>query len=160
MPSGDLKVGTLRIKYSGIFDVNELFEFMHSWFASYNYDSFLKKHSEEKKGNGYFIDYEWAAERKISDYINFTVSSVLSISKANPVIVVENGEKIKRFKGNIFIEMSAKANRDPYNKFGKLQFMGHIYDKYFLDEEGIKKKLGGELKDYHKGIKVLLGITK
>ena len=159
------KVFEGKIAQDSIFKFKDLYKFAYEWLGDEQYKVIEKKYKEKVTPDGKEIEFEWAATRKITDYIRFEIDLKWRLLRLQEVEITQNGEKIKMDKGSIEIKATAFLERDYEGKWGTSpfkKFMRGIYDTFLLGRtriEAYQAKLFSEVDSFIAQVKSYLTIT-
>ena len=62
------KVSEEKVKWSGLFDFKETYQFIYNWLNEEGYWVEEKKYIEELTGDSKKVEIVWVATKKVSDY--------------------------------------------------------------------------------------------
>lgn len=134
-----MAVPWLKIRESGIVDLDKLYEEIWKWFVENKYITTEKNETEKQLPDGKDLKIIWQGWRKVDDYIRFWINVEIWIVRCVDVVVEENGEKVTRQKGDIEIRFYAEMEKDYESKFKRTKFGQFI--RFVLDRYLIKKRL-------------------
>ena len=124
------------IKNQGIFNFPEFYKFCHEWLTDETQLTIIENNYKEKvDGEAKFIDIEWTAFRKVTDYFKFEMKIKFKILALTNVEIQRNGKKEKTNKGSVQIKLSGNLIRDYDGKFEKTgfnKFLRSIYEKWVI----------------------------
>ena len=152
----------LRITYSGIFDVDELFGAIKSFFNERKYTFIQEEHTETIKTSGREIKINISPERNVDEYVKFKINLEVLGWRCTDVLIDEDGKKVKKQRGDLEIRFKssmAKNYKKTFkgNKFG--EFLRQTYEKYITKDRLSKyeDKLTDETNELINRIKTTLG---
>lgn len=124
-----------KIKHDGIFDLKEVYRFLYTWLADFEYFIEEKSYTEKAKPEGKEVEIHWIARRKISDYFRFILKIDWLVLGMTSVEVVRDNIKVKANKGSLEVKVTAYLEKDYENKWEKtsfLKFMRGVYDRFIV----------------------------
>ncbi len=123
-----------KIKWGGLFDLEEVYNEMYRWFMHYDYDWKETKYRViDMPGGGKQIEIKWQLSRKPDDYSKYVFNVHIQVFGSEAEVNVDNIKK-KMYKGSLeyrveaHIERNGKVWRDSF--WGKAQ--RHIYEKAII----------------------------
>tara|TARA_Y100000310_G_scaffold294203_1_gene324487 strand:+ start:917 stop:1420 length:504 start_codon:yes stop_codon:yes gene_type:complete len=126
----------LKIKQDSIFDFEELYQRLFSWFEVMGYDFYEKGYEKHEQGGADNLKIFWEATKKASDYTKFVIEVNFFILGISKVDIEKEGLKIKTNKCNMEIRMSAYLIKDVGDKMKKSvgNFGRKVYERYIARE--------------------------
>jgi len=125
-----------NIKSAGIFNFPEFYRFCHEWLSDEAQLTVAEdKYVEKLEGEAKFIDIEWTAFRKVTDYFKFEIKIKFKIIAMTSIEIQRNGKKEKTNKGSVQIKLIGNLIRDYDGKFEKTgfnKFLRSIYEKWVI----------------------------
>jgi hypothetical protein len=125
-----------NIKSQGIFNFSEFYKFCHEWLSDEAQLTIIEsKYKEKLDGEAKFIDIEWVAFRKVTDYFKFEIKVTFKILGLTSIEIQRNGKKEKANKGSVQIKVAGTLIRDYEGKFEKTgfnKFLRSIYEKWVI----------------------------
>ena len=112
MTEKQLVVDALELKYSGIFDMNELFKTIDKYTGKRGYAKGEKRREEKVTPSGKELSMELRHIKKKSDYFQLMIKMRLSITNIKDVEVVKDNVKKRMQQGNILIIFDAWTTTD------------------------------------------------
>ena len=147
-----------QIVHHSYVDIMGLLKSLPSWFSQMNYDFTEKGLAEKDLGTGYQVDSEWAASRKVTEYVKYEIDISIS-AKDLRKIVLESGEETYWARVVIGLEVRfVKDYQNKYKNYGMEEFMRQFYEKYLVKDD-LRKLMGkcmGEFGDLTGTIKSYL----
>lgn len=118
-----------EVEQEGLFNLNEAYNFFHTWLSDYEYYVIEKKYSEKIKGEeGKDVEIEWIAIRKITDYFKFILEIKWTMRGMLPAGKGMSKGKIKiNIKGFLVRDYEHKWAGSSFSKF-----LRELYDKYVI----------------------------
>lgn len=130
------KITETKVKWSGLFDFKEIYQFAYRWLDEEDYFVEEKKYVEELSGDTKKIEIKWTATRKISDYFKFEQKVDWRIIGMTTVEVDQNGKKIKMNKGGFEIKITSSLLKDwegAWERQSYMKFLRGIYDRFIIE---------------------------
>lgn len=136
MPESDT-IFKNKIKYDGIFNFGEFYQFCYDWLNDETEVDFVaeQKYAEKINGNSKKIDIEWLAEKKVTDFFKFKYKIKFQILNLEKVEINQGGIKTSTNKGSVEIQMTGELVRDYKGKFEKNAFQTFLrtsYEKWII----------------------------
>ncbi len=147
MPEKD-KITEQKVKYSGIFDFRETYQFIHRWLIEEGYKVEEQKYQEQIQGEEKNIEIKWVAEKNISDYFRNEIKITFRMYSLKKIEVEKNGKRVKTNEGGFEAGITGNLVKDYENTWEKrpsMKFLRGVYDKYII--EGTIKKYSKALFD-------------
>ena len=131
------------IQYKGILDMQDLYETIADFFKQKKFKFYEVQQRLRRPGPfGAEILYQFKATRKVEDYYEWVVDTVIETFDMHDVeVVTKDGTKKKMTKGRIWIHLSGYVEMDYEKYFEKSAFLAHL--KSFYHKYIIKKKIEG-----------------
>ena len=130
------------IKYSGIFDLDNLYRTIHEWVVDqrFYFQEDEVKHKVPSPA-GAEQDYLFTGWRNINEYARFNIMVHIKLYDLKEVEVIKEGRRKILSKSRLRIYVSGNVELDYKNRFEKNKFLlalRKFYNKYILKEgEGI-----------------------
>ena len=124
-----------RIKFSGIFDWEELHGLMYGWFEEKKYDYFEEKNNRKLVTYGYERDFICHAEREETGYTRHDIDIQIRLFHAEDVEIIVDGEKKKKTKaGLLVIDIKPSIKLDWQDKWssGTKKKAASFFHKYII----------------------------
>ncbi len=140
---------TTIIQHSGFFDPGELGDAIKNWYLKNQYFVDIPTYKFEILETGKRYDQEWAAKKRITEYVRFHVNVAVRVHDMNEVEIIKDGQKIKTTEGKIFVLIAPKLELDWQKRFEAKGTKGKFLkwlDKFFR-EHIIKYKIGDYWED-------------
>lgn len=112
MSEKQLVVDGLELKYSGIFDMNELLQTIDKYTGKRGYAKGEKRREEKVAPSGKEFSMELRHTKKKTDYFQLMIKMRLSITNLKDVEVVKDNIKKKMQQGNVLIIFDAWTTTD------------------------------------------------
>ena len=134
-----LPVQQLIIRYKGLFDFDGLYNLMVRWLKARRY-WFKETDYKHKVPGPYGAEKEiyWMAEKKINDYIGYTIKMYTHLFEINDVEVIKDGEKKRLMNARLEIYFDAWVTVDFEKRMERSKIwaaLADVYYKYFLKED-------------------------
>ncbi len=157
------KITETKVKWSGLFDFKETYQFMHRWLSDQDYWIEEKKYLEEISGDAKKIEIKWTASKKISDYFKFEIKLDWRIIGMTSVEVDQGGKKVKMNKGSFECKFSSTLIKDwagAWDATPMQKFMRGIYERFIIEGRirSYEDKLYGEMDEAAEQLKAFLTI--
>lgn len=155
----------LKLKFNGIFDMNDLYRKMKFWLEWNGYGpekGMEKMYVERIKPNGKQIEIKWVAENDVSNYINGVIEITFFVIGLESVEIEREGKKVKTKKGDIEIRLTGYLVLNTAGKWDDNGFINKIYKRFILKKniDGYKIDLYNDLYDLHDEIKAYLNLQQ
>lgn len=141
-------VSGLTLKYTGLFDMYELFALIDRWCKENGYDREEHKHEVIVNAQGTQVDLEVKPNRTISDYIKHIIEMRIKAADLKTVTVEVDGKTRKLQEGTVSIAFGAKQTSDlegkwvsnAFSYFFRVIMDKYLYSGYISDYEGRLKQ--------------------
>lgn len=146
----------LTIKYSGAFDFDKLYKEMHDWFVMHKYDFNEKEHTKKERETGNYVEINWAGDKKIDDYAQFSITVHIIIENMAATEGIDSGNLAMELVGNLVLDYNNRWQSKPFNKF-----LIKIYNNYIIKDKINKQyieKLYEEITNLQDTAKSILGL--
>ncbi len=153
------------LKYSGLFDISELYKVVDNWCKEHHYDKVERKNFEEvfEKGKQFVI--ELVPYKKITDYAKVEIRVYMEFTNCTEEVVERSGMKHKLFKGDAFFSFDCFLKTDyeghwetkPVYYFFRTLVDKFIYKNYSNKQEA---EAGNDAKDLQNEIKSFLNMQR
>jgi hypothetical protein len=152
-----------KVKYSGIFNFKDLYNFVYDFLTDKGFFVEEKSYSEKVKPEGKEIEIKWVCLKKITDYFRYEIVINFRITGLLDVEITKEGKKFVSNKGDVEIKFSGSLERDYENKFETsafLKFMRGVYDKYVIKSriEKMEDKLAEIIVESSNQVKAYLAL--
>jgi hypothetical protein len=123
------------IKFKGLYDYEGLYRDMWAWIERRKYRIQESRYKDKLFSPlGTEIEPKWLCEKKVDEYVKYTIEVVWHLWDAKDVEVVENGEKKKYTTGRMTINLKGTVDLDYAGIFDKseskfVQWLGKVYKK-------------------------------
>lgn len=160
-----LIIDQLRLNYSGIFNLHELYKMIDGWLYEKGYDKYEKKNEEQVLETGRKIEIEIRPWKKTTDYAKNEIRLRLFVDNMTDIDVDRDGRKIKMHKGDIQMIFDAFLETDYEHRWENkpmYYFFRTIIDKYVFKiyTEKFVGNLVADVRDLHSRIKSFLNLYK
>jgi|TARA_Y100000310_G_C20666497_1_gene807780 hypothetical protein len=155
-------VPTLKLKWKGIFSMDELYKNMKYWLDYEGFGDEEKTFQEEKyverlKGGSKQLEIRWYAQKNISDYFGFVIKVGFFVLGLKDIEIETEGKKIGSQKGEVEMRISSELIIDREEKWNS-KTMQNIYEKFIIKDrlEDYKTELYSKTYSFHDEIKEYL----
>lgn len=157
------KITEEKVKYNGIFDFKDIYQFVYRWLSDEGYDIEEDKYQESVKGDSKDIEISWKATKKFSDYFRSEMKLSWRILGLKSVEVERNGKRSKANNGGFEVKISGTLARDYKNNWDgntTARFLRGMYDKYIIEGtmKGYEGKVFGDVEELAEQVKAFLTI--
>jgi hypothetical protein len=141
-----INVAKMKTGGKGIFDMTEVYQNMKYWLDYQGYGDENKSFIEEKyveriKGEARQIEIRWNAEKKINDYVTYSIGITFFVLGLQDVEIEKDGKKIGSQKGdveirfdvNLILDKDKNPGGEPKFKW-KSKFFQKIYNEYIIKD--------------------------
>lgn len=134
-----IDVGTRRIFFRGIVDLEAFFRMIRGWIIDqkYEFQERTVKHKMAKEGA--IKEMDWFAEKEVTEYLNYQIKVMFKIRDIIGVEVIKKGEKKKLSQCKIILEITPTVVVDPHGIFKGIGFVEKL--KNFIFEKVLKKDI-------------------
>jgi len=167
MSEKDIVLKELKLKYSGEFNLGDLYRKMKWWLDYNGYGDETKnfkelRYVEKVKPEGKQIEIAWECKKPITEYFANVMGVTFFIVGLQKVEAVHEGKKIMVDKGDIEIKFTAYLLKNASDKWDDKSFTNKIYKKYLVRDrlEEYKIDLYRKLYSFHNEVKMQLDIHK
>ena len=146
-----LVISDLTLKYTGLFNLQELYYVIDRWSKEMAYDKEEHKHEVQVHSDGVTVNIDTRPYKKISDYIKHIVKCRIQGDKLKDVVVKVDGKETKLQEGTITIILDGYQQTDWEGKWVSnafSYFLRTIIDKYIYS--GYLENYESILKDHVK----------
>jgi len=105
-------VDHLKLDYSGVFDLKELFKLLNRWSKERHFQKKEDKNHEQNLPDGKFIEYEISHWKKISDYTKYTYKIRALFQNINKVEITKDKKKVKIDQGRVLMYFDGFIEHD------------------------------------------------
>ncbi len=153
-----------KLSNAGLFDFAGFYSYAHAYLMNLNYAVYELRYNEKVSGNSRDIIFEWAAQRRASDYFKYEIAIEYKINELVDVEVEIDGKKKKTNKGKIEVEVKAVLVKDPDSRWELspiYRFLRDVYNKYVIPNrvEQTEEELVKEARMFRNEIKSYLELT-
>lgn len=153
------------IRYKGVFNLNDLNNFMYDWCMNEQYKVKETKNDEIVSGDSKNIIIKWNCDRKITDYFMLRIKMKYTVSDLKKVEVKREGQKLSMNSGTINIKFSGLMFYDHEGRWETMpfwKFFRGFYDRYIIRNrvEEYEKKVEEDTKTLINEVKSLLALEK
>ena len=128
---------TTYIQYKGVWDMQDLYEFVASFFHKNKFKFYEQKYIYKKPGPfGPEIYHVWEATRNVEEYYKYIMHIFLHIFDQQDIeVVMKDGSKRVFTKGRLWIQFSGKVEMDYEKRWEENAFLANLrnfYHKYVI----------------------------
>lgn len=160
-----LVIDHLKFSYDGLFNVEELYGLISSWFFEKGWDWYEKMNQEQVTAEGrqiYILLEPW---KSASDYYKLVMRIKINLVNVKDVDVEHGGLTLQMNQGVVRITLDGYVLADRHNQWGKKPwtwFLSIIFQKYFFKDhyEKFETWLKSDVEDLHDKIKNYLNVFK
>ncbi len=138
---------TPHIRFKGVWDMQDLYEFMISYFREKKY-KFHEKVYKHKHPSPFGVErqYVWHAEQMFDDVYQFNFDIYIHTYDAHDIEVKMKDGKVRTFtKGRIWIEFNCSGDVYPDARWGDNKFFANL--RIFINNYILRKKHGEDIWD-------------
>lgn len=133
----DAPAYTTYIQYKGIWDMQDLYEFVASFFHRDKFKFYEKKLIQKRPGPfGPETYYIWEATRNVEEYYMFKINLFLhTFDTQDTEVVMKDGSKRTFTKGRLWIQFRGKVEFDYEKRWEENAFYANLrnfYHKYVI----------------------------
>ncbi len=165
MAEYNLVLEQLKIEYSGLLSVKELYQIINKYFRDKGYDWREIRHHEYVSEKGKYVEMELQPWKKVSDYAKNEIRLYITIFNLKDVVIEKDGEKIPMQRGDLKIVVDAFLVTDYENRWETTPvyyFLRTVFDKFiyrgYIDR--FEEKLKNDTMDLISTIKSYLNLYK
>jgi len=133
----EVPVKTTYLQYKGVFDMQDLYEYVASFFNRQKFKFYELRYILKKPGPfGADVQHVWEATREVEDYYKFVMNIYLHTFDAEDMeVVMKDGTKRTFTKGRLWIQFRGKIQTDYEKKWEDNAFYANLrnfYHKYIV----------------------------
>lgn len=138
-----IAMNTTYLQYKGVWDMQDLYEFIASFFHRQKFKFYERKYIQKRPGPfGPETYYVWEATRKEEEYYQFIINIFLHTFDTQDIeVVMKDGSKRIFTKGRLWIQFSGKVEMDYEKRWEENAFYANL--RNFYHSYVIKKKIEG-----------------
>lgn len=128
-------VDNLRIRYDGVFNMNELYLLIDKYYREKGYDKCERQMFEHQYTDGKQIEVVLEPWKKINDYVQNEMRIIILVTNLKNVDVKKDGHTVKLNHGRVQISFIGWLRWDYYHKWDGtpiLFFLRVLFDRYFF----------------------------
>ena len=161
----ETKVLPTKVKYTGFFDVRNMYSLMYDVFTGMGYAVVEDTYKSTLGGKGEDLELTWFCEKNVDNYTRFKIKIFVLGLGIEKVKVKEGDVEVSKNKGYIELNITASIVTDWESKWEThplLKFFKGIYDKYIYKDTFIqwKGKIVEETNIFVNEIKSFFGMQK
>lgn len=126
-------VDHLKLDYSGVMEVKELFKLINRWFAERHFQKKEDKNYEQNTPEGKFIEYEISHWKKVSDYTRYVYKMRALFQNLKKVDIAKESKKAQVDHGRVLIYFDGFIEHDYLHRWDErplFVFFRTLYDKF------------------------------
>jgi hypothetical protein len=130
------KITETKVKWSGLFDFKEVYQFVYRWLDEEDYWIEERKYIEELSGDAKKVEILWVATKKVSDYFRYELKLLWRVVGMTTVEAERNGKKIKMNKGSFEVKITSTLIKDwagTWEKNPFTKFLRETYEKFIVE---------------------------
>jgi len=165
MTEREIIVDKLRLSYTGLFSVKDLYALIDNWLYEKGYDKRENKNYEVVRPEGKFIELELSPWKKVTDYANNVILIRIIMEDIKEVEVEKDGKKFMLNQGKIKFVFDGILETDWEHRWeGKpiYYFIKVVFDKFIYKpfSKGFETGLQEDLMHLHSQIKGFLNLYR
>jgi hypothetical protein len=123
---------TSYFQYKGVWDMQDLYEFMASFFHRAKFKFYEQRYIQKNPGPfGPEIYFVWGATRDVEEYYQYQIDIFLHTFDTQDIeVVMKDGSKKTFTKGRLWIQFRGSTKFDYEKKFDENNFYVHLKDFY------------------------------
>ena len=155
-----------EIKYSGLFNADEVFSFVRYWLTNkMHFTPHDLVHEEHVDGQKKTVIYEGHPYINATNYVKFRPYVFIHMSDVTDVTIEKNGEKIEMNKGNVTIKLEGRMVLDWVHLWEKtpfLYFLRAILDMYIfkMNTKWFERTLTEHMEHFHAATVSMLNLYR
>lgn len=130
------KITATKVKWSGLFDFKETYQFAYRWLDEEDYFIEERKYVEEVTGDSKKIEILWVATKRVSDYFRFEQKLLWRIVGMKSVEAERDGKKVKMNTGAFEVNITSTIIKDwggTWEGAPFMKFLRGVYDRYIIE---------------------------
>ena len=133
----DVPMNTTYLQYKGVWDMQDLYEFVASFFHRQKFKFYEKRLIHKRPGPfGPETEYIWGAELNIEEYYKYIMNIFLHTYDTQDIeVVMKDGTKRSFTKGRLWIQFTGKVEMDYEKRWEENAFYANLrnfYHKYVV----------------------------
>lgn len=165
MAERNLVIDHLKFSYEGLFNVNELYTVISSWFFEKGWDWYEKMNQEQVTPSGKQIRIIFEPWKSITDYYKIAVRIKFNLIDVKEMEVEHEGETLHLSHGVVRIIFDGYVVSDRQDQWSKKPFywfLSLIFDKYLFKSHFEKAEtwIKSDVDDLYDKIKTYLNTFK
>jgi hypothetical protein len=116
-----------EIRYSGEFDYEELYQTIHNWYRTMQYEV-VETYKHKMTGSGAEVELTFKGERKVTEFMKYHIETELKGWGMNEIEAVRNGKKQKLDKGRILVTIKFTLELDYNSRFDRSEFTIRMFN--------------------------------
>jgi hypothetical protein len=141
--------GSVIRKEQSYFDFDQMYTAWKDWFDDHKYMLNEKGQTEGRSGPYMDKKIEWVAFRNVTSYVRFCIDIFLWVRRMRQVTIEHKGEKMKVWKGDLYIGFKGYLKKDYGGRWKNYEFLRQMMDRYILKWQlsGYEGKIWAEAND-------------
>lgn len=165
MAERETVVDRLRLTYEGLFDVNELYKFIDTYFREKGYDKKEIKNIEKVSDEGKYIELLLEPWKKITDYARNVIRVRIVMSDIKDVEVEKDKTKVKLNQGKVQVVIDAYMDTDYEERWENKPtffFIRTLFDRFFYRQYtlGYQANVLNDVNQLHSNLKAFLNLYR
>ncbi len=116
-------VDHLKLDYSGLMDVKELFKLINAWFNENGFELKEDKNFEQDLPEGRFIEYEITPWKKITNYNRYIFKIRALFKNLKKVEIIKENQKLLIEQGSVLIYFDGFIEHDYEHRWDATPFL-------------------------------------
>ena len=133
-----------KVDFGGAIDPSSLYESMHDKMRSLNFTVYEKFHKKIVRGEVTDWFFKWECLRPVNSYVLYKIEIDFKFYNTKEVEVMENGQKVKRYKGFFRIGFESSMIIDYNNLWDSSRFKKYLrswYDRLIFGRVPVKPQV-------------------
>ncbi len=165
MTERDIIIDQLKFQYEGLFNLEELYILITSWFHEKGYDFYERMNQEQITSSGKQIRIILEPWKGITEYYKLCLRLKIHLIDISEVDIEHNGETLNLNQGTIRIMIDAYIISDWRGKWEKKPlhwFLSVLFNKFIFNQHYNKAKnwIEQDVEDLYHQIKSFLNVFK
>jgi hypothetical protein len=165
MSEKKLVIEQLKLTYSGLFDVNELYSLIDGFLKEKGFDKFERKNIQQVTPSGKHIELELRPWKTVSDYVKTHMKITLYLTNVKDVEVEKDGVKVKLNQGNVHIVLDGYIETDHEDRWesnAMYVFFRTLIDKYIIKTylDTFEQEIASDVDQLYNQLKAFLNLYR
>ncbi len=153
------------VRYKGIFNLNDLNNFLYDWCMDEQYKIQETKNDEQVSGDTKSLEVKWNCDRKITDYFRLRIKLKWVISDLKKIEVKRGGQRLSMNSGNLGIKFTGLIFTDYQGRWETMpfwKFFRGFYDRFIIRNrvEEYEKMVEADMNTLINETKAFLNVEK